>query len=128
MTLGISVRWADAYPADYPENWIDVTGRRGCFTIVQRADPAQVVRETDESDNVGVRVVRLPYRPGRQHCPRHAGFVPPAARARADARADDRQPRLSAQRRPNSPRRFGGGGEGAAFGGAGPYTRSRMSA
>ena len=83
VTLGISVRWADAYPADYPENWIDVTGRRGCFTIVQRADPAQVVRETDESDNVGVRVVRLPYRPGRQHCPRHAGFPPPAAPAPA---------------------------------------------
>jgi hypothetical protein len=78
VTLGISVRWADAYPAHYPENWIDVTGRRGCFTVVQRADPAQVVRESDETDNVGVRVVRLPYRPGRQRCPRHAGFVPPA--------------------------------------------------
>ena len=130
VTLGISVRWADAYPAHYPENWIDVTGRRGCFTVVQRADPAQVVRESDETDNVGVRVVRLPYRPGRQRCPRHAGFVPPAppAPAAPGARTAGGQPGLSAQRRRKRPRRWGGGGGAAALGSAGPYTRSRMSA
>ena len=36
--------------------------------------------------------------------------------------------RLSAQRRRKSPRRGCGGGAGGAFGSAGPYTRSRMSA
>ena len=85
VTLGISVRWADAYPAHYPENWIDVTGRRGCFTVVQRADPAQVVRESDETDNVGVRVVRLPYRPGPAALPAPRGLRAACAACAADA-------------------------------------------
>jgi len=71
VTLGISVDWADGYPAKYPENWIDVTGLAGCFTIVQRADPLNVIRETDEADNTASLTVRLPYvasRPGPR-CP-----------------------------------------------------------
>jgi hypothetical protein len=72
-TLGISVGWADGYPYSYPENWIDVTGRRGCFVVVHRADPLNHVLETDEDDNTAHRVVRLPYRPGDQHCPRYRG-------------------------------------------------------
>jgi hypothetical protein len=76
VTLGISVGWADGYPADYPDNWIDVTGKRGCFAIIQRADPLNHILETRESDNVSVRVVRLPYRPGAQGCPRYRGQGP----------------------------------------------------
>ena len=68
VTLGISVDWADGYPAKYPENWIDVTGLTGCFTIVQRADPLNVIRETDETDNTASLTVRLPYRSGPQRC------------------------------------------------------------
>jgi hypothetical protein len=76
VTLGISVGWADGYPADYPQNWIDVTGRRGCFVILQRADPLNHVMETREGNNISLRVVRLPYRPGPQRCPRYRGLGP----------------------------------------------------
>ena len=69
VTLGISIGWADGYPATYPNNWIDVTGLKGCFAIVQRADPDHVILEISEANNTSSRVVRLPYRPGLQHCP-----------------------------------------------------------
>jgi hypothetical protein len=69
VTLGTSVGWADVYPASYPGNIIDVTGLRGCFAIIQRADPLNHIMELNEANNVSVRVVRLPYRPGRQNCP-----------------------------------------------------------
>lgn len=68
VTLGISVDWADGYPSKYPENWIDVTGLTGCFTILQRADPLNHIVEVDEGDNTATRTVRLPYRPGPQRC------------------------------------------------------------
>jgi hypothetical protein len=77
-TLGISIGWADGYPYSYPQNWIDVTGRKGCFVIVHRADPQNHVLETDEKDNISHRVVRLPYRgAGNQHCPRYRGLGVP---------------------------------------------------
>jgi hypothetical protein len=79
VTLGISVGWADGYPSTYPENWIDVTGRRGCFAVVQRADPLDRIAETDETDNLSVRVVRLPYRAGPQRCPGYTGPAPGAS-------------------------------------------------
>ena len=71
VTLGISMDWADGYPAKYPENWIDVTGLTGCYTIVQRADPLNVIRETDEADNTTSLTVRLPYSASRRspRCP-----------------------------------------------------------
>jgi hypothetical protein len=62
VTLGTSVGWADLYPASYPGNWIDVTGLSGCFDILQRADPLDHVLESDETDNISQRVVRLPFR------------------------------------------------------------------
>jgi hypothetical protein len=71
VTLGTSFGWADVYPADYPGNYINVTGLRGCFAIVQRADPANHILETNEADNASIRIVRLPYRSGRpSHCPK----------------------------------------------------------
>jgi hypothetical protein len=76
VTLGISVGWADGYPYRYPQNWIDVTALSGCFAVVQRADPLNHVLETDDADNVSVRVVRLPYRPGPQGCPPNTGVAP----------------------------------------------------
>jgi hypothetical protein len=69
VTLGISVGWADGYPATYPNNWIDITGLTGCFAIVQRADPDNVIFETRDANNASSLVVRLPYRPGPQRCP-----------------------------------------------------------
>jgi hypothetical protein len=70
VTLGTSVGWADVYPSTYPENWIDVTGLSGCFAVVHRADPAQHIFESNESNNVSSTIVRLPYKPGPQRCPR----------------------------------------------------------
>jgi hypothetical protein len=69
-TLGTSVGWADVYPYTYPQNWIDVTGRRGCFSIIHRADPRNGIWELDEGNNASSITVRLPYRPGPQRCPR----------------------------------------------------------
>ncbi|MDX6664928.1 MAG: hypothetical protein QOG68_1134 [Solirubrobacteraceae bacterium] len=75
VTLGISVGWADGYPYDYPDNDIDVTGLRGCFVILQRADPLNHVLETNDNDNTSHLTVRLPYHAGRQGCPRYRGLA-----------------------------------------------------
>jgi hypothetical protein len=69
ITLGTSVGWADIYPASYPRNWIDVTGLRGCFDVIERVDPDHRLLEANEANNASSRVVRLPYRPGPQRCP-----------------------------------------------------------
>lgn len=75
VTLGVSVGWADGYPYSYPQNWIDVTGLRGCYVILQRADPLNHIAETSETDNVSTRMVRLPFDPKAPAagCPRYAG-------------------------------------------------------
>jgi hypothetical protein len=72
VTLGTSVGWADVYPASYPGNVIDVTGLQGCFVVRHVADPQNHLLEINEANNVSVRVVRLPYKPGRQGCPPYA--------------------------------------------------------
>jgi hypothetical protein len=49
------------YPADYHEQWIDVTGLQGRFVFVQRVDPRNAIRESDETNNVSPRItLRLP--------------------------------------------------------------------
>jgi hypothetical protein len=61
ITLGTSVGWADEYPASYYEQWIDVTGLRGRFVFLQRVDPLDGIRESNETNNVSPRVfLRLP--------------------------------------------------------------------
>jgi Lysyl oxidase len=72
VTLGTSPGWADVYPASYPENWIDVTGLAGCFAVVHRVDPERHIFESNEANNVSSKIVRLPYKPGPQRCPRPA--------------------------------------------------------
>jgi hypothetical protein len=62
VRLGTSVGWADVYPASYHENYVDVTGLRGCFALWQIADPTNQIAETDELNNAARTVVRL--RPG----------------------------------------------------------------
>jgi hypothetical protein len=64
VRLGTSVGWADVYPASYHENYVDVTGLRGCFALWQTADPANVIAETDELNNAARTIVRL--RPPQQ--------------------------------------------------------------
>jgi Lysyl oxidase len=65
VTLGTSPGWADIYPPAYPEQWIDVTGLRGCFAYVHIADPENGIYESNEDNNEAQTVVRLPFRAGR---------------------------------------------------------------
>ena len=62
VTLGTSVGWADIYPPAYPEQWIDVTGLRGCFAYVHIADPENGIFESNEQNNRAQVIVRLPFR------------------------------------------------------------------
>ena len=61
VVLGASVGWADRYPSDYYQQWIDVTGLRGCFAYVHRADPMNHVFESNEGNNDSQRIIRLPW-------------------------------------------------------------------
>ena len=76
VTIGTSVGWSDVYPPGYPEQWIDVTGLRGCFDYQHTADPTNALYESNERNNSAAVRVRLPFRPGRQRCP-GAGTPPP---------------------------------------------------
>jgi hypothetical protein len=64
VTLGTSIGWADIYPPAYPEQWIDVTGLRGCFAYVHIADPENGIYESNEDNNEAQVIVRLPFQPG----------------------------------------------------------------
>ena len=79
VVLGTSPGWSDVYPARYPEQWIDVTGLRGCFAYQHTADPRNWIHESDETNNQSTVIVRLPYRRGNQRCPgRSTGSTRPA--------------------------------------------------
>jgi hypothetical protein len=69
VTLGTSVGWSDVYPSHYYQQWIDVTGLRGCFAYVHRADPKNHVWENFEGNNDAQRIVRLPWRGTARGCP-----------------------------------------------------------
>jgi hypothetical protein len=62
VTLGTSVGWSDIYPAEYDQQWIDVSGLRGCFAFTMTVDPKHLLYESDERDNTSRRLVRLPFR------------------------------------------------------------------
>jgi hypothetical protein len=64
VTLGTSVGWADIYPPAYPEQWINVSGLRGCFAYVHIADPANRIYESNEDNNEAQVIVRLPFQEG----------------------------------------------------------------
>lgn len=61
VTLGTSVGWSDIYPADYHQQWIDVSGLRGCFAFTMTVDPMHLLYESNEADNTSRRLVRLPF-------------------------------------------------------------------
>jgi hypothetical protein len=84
ITLGTSVGWSDIYPPTYPEQWIDVTGLRGCFAYVHIADPLNGIYESDEENNDAQVIVRLPWAgtgnhgcPGRSRGPTSRGEATP---------------------------------------------------
>lgn len=80
VTLGTSVGWSDVYPPGYHEQWIDVTGLRGCFDFLHSADPRNGIYESDERNNSATVTVRLPFRPGPQRCPGRQSSAPPSDR------------------------------------------------
>jgi hypothetical protein len=84
VTLGTSVGWSDVYPSTYHEQWINVNHRRGCFAFVHVADPRNHIYESNEDNNEGERIVRLPWRgSGRQGCPRESETGGPDGGAQA---------------------------------------------
>jgi Lysyl oxidase len=66
VIVGTSPGWADIYPPAYPEQWIDVTGLRGCFAYVHIADPENGIYESNEDNNEAQAIVRLPFRADRR--------------------------------------------------------------
>jgi hypothetical protein len=84
VKLGTSVGWSDVYPPGYPEQFIDVTGLRGCFLYRQTADPRNGVYESNESNNASSVVVRLPFKAGRQHCSGATSAAVPDTRDRGE--------------------------------------------
>ena len=70
VTLGTSVGWSDVYPSTYHEQWIDVSGLRGCFAYEHIADPRNGIYESNEDNNAAETIVRLPWLgAGRRGCP-----------------------------------------------------------
>ena len=59
--LGTSVGWSDIYPADYDEQYINVSGLRGCFVFGMTVDPKHLLFESNEKDNSSHRRVQLPF-------------------------------------------------------------------
>ncbi|MGI8511020.1 MAG: hypothetical protein ACR2NH_00135 [Solirubrobacteraceae bacterium] len=62
VTLGTSVGWVDRYPAQYYQQYVDVTGLKGRFAYVMTADPKNHLAESDEANNSSSVVVTLPLR------------------------------------------------------------------
>lgn len=60
VVLGTSVGWSDVYPADYNQQYVNVTGLRGCFAFYLEVDPKNHLRETNEDDNRSRILLRLP--------------------------------------------------------------------
>ena len=60
VVLGTSVGWSDIYPATYHQNWINVTGLRGCYAFFHVADPKNHIRESNERNNRAKVFVLLP--------------------------------------------------------------------
>jgi hypothetical protein len=90
VTLGTSVGWSDIYPSKYPEQYIDVTGLRGCYAYVHEADPKNGIYESNERNNQGSTVVRLPFRrAGRRGCPRDRGEEAPEETGSGGAEPDE---------------------------------------
>ena len=84
VTLGTSVGWSDVYPSTYHEQWINVNRRRGCFAYVHIADPKNGIYESNEDNNEGERIVRLPWRgPALRGCPKESKLGGPDGGAEA---------------------------------------------
>jgi hypothetical protein len=82
VVLGTSPGWSDVYPPTYPEQWIDVTGLRGCFAYQHTADPRNALHESNEKNNRATVIVRLPFKQrGARRCPGQGSGSPASAPA-----------------------------------------------
>jgi hypothetical protein len=73
VTIGTSIGWSDVYPPGYPEQYINVTGLRGCFAYAFMVDPLNGIYESDEDNNESQVIVRLPWKgAGNRGCPGHS--------------------------------------------------------
>lgn len=68
VRLGTSVGWSDIYPAPYHQQFINVSGLRGCFVYEMTVDPLESLFESNEKDNASRRLVRLPYTGSNAGC------------------------------------------------------------
>lgn len=63
-TQGLSIGWADVYSAATPGQFVEIGGlRRGRYCLVSRADPEDILAESNDANNA--RRVRIYLRPGR---------------------------------------------------------------
>jgi lysyl oxidase len=60
VVLGTSVGWSDIYPADYHQQYINVSRLHGCYAFYLTVDPKNHIRETNEDDNESRILIRLP--------------------------------------------------------------------
>ena len=89
VTLGTSVGWSDVYPSTYHEQWIRVNGLEGCFAYVHVADPKNGIYESNEDNNEGETIVRLPWRgKGLRGCPGESRSGGPDGGAEAPGSSD----------------------------------------
>jgi hypothetical protein len=73
VTIGTSIGWSDVYPPSYPEQYINVTGLRGCFAYGFHVDPLNGIYESNEDNNESQVIVRLPWKgAGNRGCPGHS--------------------------------------------------------
>jgi hypothetical protein len=84
VTLGTSVGWSDVYPSTYHEQYLFVDGLRGCFAYVHIADPRNGIYESNERNNEGEKVVRLPWTGSRKNCPKSSRGVKPPVEGEDD--------------------------------------------
>jgi hypothetical protein len=68
IVLGTSVGWSDIYPADYNEQYVNVSGLRGCYAFYMEADPKNHLRESNENDNRSRALIHLPSGRKVHHC------------------------------------------------------------
>lgn len=57
---GISVGWADIYQSGLPGQFIQIDGvKDGDYCLVSTADPADLIKETDETDNAARLLIHI---------------------------------------------------------------------
>ncbi len=77
---GVTIGWGDLYQSFLPGQSVRLPARAraGTYCLWQQADPLGVLRESDETDNVSVRAIRLSRRDEVRYLPDNRRCVPVA--------------------------------------------------